>query len=124
MTKTQLARQLDALLASIKAEMGFMTDLGLAQLAQLAPSRVVLIRYHQGRELIPASRAARRIAYAEKLYLWTVRDVSLPTTDPVWGEEFRPKPRPLVSYRDNGPGPKGFDYEAAILDEQDERYGD
>ena len=77
---------LDTLLDTLRAEYGFMDADQLAELAALHPWRIVLIRYHQQRERVPACQAARRISYAERLYRWTVRDVSLPTTDPLWSD--------------------------------------
>lgn len=72
---------LQDLLTDLAVEMGFMDEDQLGELARLDPRRLVVVRYSQGRETVHAGRAVERIAYAERLYGWSIRDVSLLSTD-------------------------------------------
>lgn len=75
------------LLAEVKANYGFNKH-QIEQLAQLDPERLVLVRCNLGRFIVAAKNwktCAEKIA--ENPHDW-VRDISLPTSDPVYAAEY------------------------------------
>lgn len=80
------AATLEALLRETRDKRGgFIPAAVLPQLAALDRLRQVLVRWHEGRAVVAAQDAGDLIAAAAKGG-WTVRDVSLPCSDPVYYE--------------------------------------
>jgi len=73
--------KLSALLARIVDAHGFLSLADLAELAKLDRLRPVLVRFQEGRCLVPAQDAAALIEAVERGGWWC-RDVSLPAEDP------------------------------------------
>jgi hypothetical protein len=75
--------ELDTLLANAKAGCGFLSPEEVEELALLDPRRPCLIRCGGQRKLVPAALVTGtiRLIEADGDY---VRDVSLPTSDPIW----------------------------------------
>ena len=87
---------LAALLRKIKGQSGgFLNVEDLAELADLDRLRPVLIRWHQGRAVAPAQNAAD-LMQATEAGGWTLRDVSLPSTDQVYATPADPPRRPAA----------------------------
>lgn len=71
-------------LAECKKQMGFLTEEQLAVIARSDPARGVLIRFGACRKLVHACHVNEEIARTTKDGRDYLRDVSLPTTDPLW----------------------------------------
>ena len=74
------------LLATIKARIGFLVEEDLRLLVEYEPARVCLLRFGGTRKLVRADQVEETIKRVETAgdYL---RDVSLPTTDPIWTDD-------------------------------------
>jgi hypothetical protein len=78
------ANRLDGFLQCLVSERdGVLDAAALAYLAGRNRLRLVLVRWQEGRALVPAQDAAPLIAATEYAG-WHVRDVQLPATDPAW----------------------------------------
>jgi hypothetical protein len=76
------------LLEQIKENGGFMNKTQLQQLAIEDRLRLVLVRTALGRFLSPAQDAETFITYVDKDINNHVRDVCLPSNDPIFAEDF------------------------------------
>lgn len=77
---------LDEVLSACKAQVGFLTEEQLAVIAREDPARGVLLRFGAKRKLVLACHVREEIARTTKGGSDYLRDVSLPTTDPLWIE--------------------------------------
>jgi hypothetical protein len=72
------------ILAKAKDEGGFLNEFMIEQIAEQDPARQLLVRCNLGRFLCAARECLARVAEVNERPDDYVRDVSLPTTDPVW----------------------------------------
>lgn len=110
---------LSDLLKKIDAQGGFLNETDINALAELDRMRLVLVRCNNGRFLCPAQNAAWFSDLLESTSKEWVRDVSLPTSDPMYRGDCEtsttveyhkltnsvrrnldPQPRPVVSFRE------------------------
>lgn len=75
---------LSRVLKVAKEQGGFLKDTDVAIIAHHDRLRLILVRCGNGRFLCPAQDVAHFIAIIERDGTDYVRDVSLPTTDPIW----------------------------------------
>jgi len=77
---------LGKILRRIKEQHGFITDLELKHLAKQDRLRQCLVRCNNCRFLAAAQDVAHLVAIIDASNKDYVRDVSLPTTDPIWND--------------------------------------
>ena len=75
---------LNRVLSVVKANGGFLRDVDIDQLAQQDRLRQVLVRCGNGRFVCAAQDVKHFIGIIKRDGQDYVRDVSLPTTDPIW----------------------------------------
>ena len=81
---------------------GFITPEQLQFLAEdpVTCHRQVLVRFHEGRVLCPAGSAREAIVSREDSPEgWLCRDVSIPSTDPIWDETCLSLPASMTCVR-------------------------
>ena len=79
---------LSALLKKIDANGGFLNETDISDLAELDRLRMVLVRCNNGRFLCPAQNVAWFSDLLESTGKEWVRDMSLPTSDPVYRGDY------------------------------------
>ena len=79
---------LSDLLKKIDAQGGFLNETDINALAELDRMRLVLVRCNNGRFLCPAQNAAWFSDLLESTGKEWVRDVSLPTSDPMYRGDY------------------------------------
>lgn len=70
----------------IKENDGFLRDIDLKLLAEQDRLRMILVRCGNGRFLAPAQDVKHFIDIIERDKSDYIRDISLPTSDPIWRE--------------------------------------
>ena len=70
---------MEELMRKVRAQGGFLTSEDVKRMVDISRLRMLLVRWHEGRALVPAQDVDGLIRAAE-LGGWTVRDVSLPSS--------------------------------------------